>query len=162
MGHASHRVIIDERLREKEFGQLDRLTKTGIERRFPLEAESRTRLGKFYYRPPSGESWCDVILRLRSVLDTVSLHHSGKRVLVVGHQVVVLCMRYLIEGLDEEAILAIDAEVDVANCGVTDYALAEEGAIEGNFELRRYNFVVPLEEQGTPVTAEPDDNAPAK
>jgi hypothetical protein len=30
----------------------------------PEQAEMRTRLGKFYHRPPSGESWCDVILRL--------------------------------------------------------------------------------------------------
>ena len=28
---------------------------------------------------PAGESWCDVILRLRSLLDTVSLHHAGCR-----------------------------------------------------------------------------------
>jgi broad specificity phosphatase PhoE len=55
--------------------------------------------------PPAGESWCDVILRLRSVLDTISLHYRGKRVLIVGHQVVVLCLRYLLENMDEQTIL---------------------------------------------------------
>ncbi|MDQ2667250.1 MAG: histidine phosphatase family protein, partial [Gemmatimonadota bacterium] len=96
-------VIVDERLREKEFGILDRLTRIGIEQRFPEQAEMRARLGKFYHRPPGGESWVDVILRLRSVVDTISLHHSGpgKRVLIVAHQVIVLCFRYLLEGLDE-------------------------------------------------------------
>lgn len=34
--------------------------------------------------------------------------------LIVAHQVVVLCMRYLLERLDERKILAIDAEADVA------------------------------------------------
>ena len=79
---------------------MDRLTRTGIEQLHPEQAEFRKLLGKFYHRPPGGESWCDVILRLRSALDTISLHHSGCRVLIVGHQVVVLCMRYLLGGPD--------------------------------------------------------------
>jgi probable phosphoglycerate mutase len=78
-------LTIDERLREKEFGILDRLTRLGIEQRHPELAASRQLVGKFYYRPPAGESWCDVILRLRSVLDTISLHHGGKHVLIVAH-----------------------------------------------------------------------------
>ena len=35
-------------------------------------AEFARLLGKFYFRPPAGESWCDVILRLRSVLETLA------------------------------------------------------------------------------------------
>src|SRR4051794_14114212 len=105
-------LIIDERLREKELGILDRLTQTGLGELQPQQAELRRRLGKFYHRPPGGESWCDVILRLRSALDTISLYHAGQRVLVVCHQVVVLCFRYLLERLDEETLLAIDAEAD--------------------------------------------------
>ncbi len=151
-------VIVDERLREKEFGILDRLTRIGIEQRFPEQAEMRTRLGKFYHRPPGGESWCDVILRLRSVVDTISLHHSepGKRVLVVAHQVIVLCLRYLLEGLDEAQILAIDREGDVANCGVTAYGLSGDESPKAALKLREYNFVAPLEQAGAPVTSRPD------
>jgi 2,3-bisphosphoglycerate-dependent phosphoglycerate mutase len=92
----AHRPTPDERLREKEFGILDRLTTPGIVAQFPDQAEFRRLLGKFYHRPPGGESWCDVILRLRSALDTLSLHHAGRRVLIVSHQVVVLCLRYLL------------------------------------------------------------------
>jgi 2,3-bisphosphoglycerate-dependent phosphoglycerate mutase len=155
-------VVLDERLREREFGVLDRLTHAGIRQRFPDQAEARTRLGKFYHRPPGGESWCDVILRLRSVLDSVSLHYSsrGSRVLVVAHQVVVLCLRYLIEEMTEAEVLAVDKENDVANCGVTEYtrAAAQHDDSEDNAELRlvTYNFVAPLEREGTPVTASPD------
>jgi 2,3-bisphosphoglycerate-dependent phosphoglycerate mutase len=151
-------TIIDERLREKEFGMLDRLTRLGIEQRFPEQAALRFRLGKFYYRPPGGESWCDVILRLRSALDTLSLHHSGsdKRVLIVAHQVIVLCVRYLLEGLTEEQILAIDRAADVANCGVTTYSMNYDRGEDGELQLRAYNFVAPLEEAGAPVTTSPD------
>ncbi len=148
--------VVDERLREKEFGVLDRLTRTGIERHHPDQAEFRRILGKFYHRPPGGESWCDVILRLRSALDTMSLHYDGCRVLVVAHQVVVLCLRYLLEQMTEEQILAIDAQADVANCAVTEYRLDAGRGPHGGLVLHRYNFVAPLEEAGAPVTAEPD------
>ena len=148
--------VADERLREKEFGILDRLTRWGIERDHPEQAELRSFLGKFYHRPPGGESWCDVILRLRSALDTISLHHGGRRVLVVGHQVVVLCMRYLLEEMDEDGILAVDSEGDVANCGVTEYGFDPAMGQHGGLRLMRYNFTAPVEREGTPVTAEPD------
>ncbi len=143
----------DERLREREFGVLDRLTASGVAELFPEQAQARRLLGKFYHRPPGGESWCDVILRLRSALDTLSLHHAGKRVLIIGHQVVVLCLRYLLEQMDEAEVLAIDARGDVANCGVTEYRLAADGR---RLDLVRYNFTAPLRETGAPVTSAPD------
>jgi broad specificity phosphatase PhoE len=155
-------LIIDERLREKEFGILDRLTRLGIEQRHPQLADARGRIGKFYFRPPAGESWCDVILRLRSVLDTISLHHSRKRVLIVAHQVVVLCMRYLLENLDEARILAIDAEGDLANCAVTEYDADSLSGSGRGLALKRYNFVAPLEKEGAPVTSAPDMNVAAR
>jgi broad specificity phosphatase PhoE len=155
---------IDERLREKEFGVLDRLTRYGIAERHPDQAEFRRLLGKFYYRPPGGESWCDVILRLRSALDTISLHHSGpdKRVLIVAHQVIVLCLRYLLEGMTEEQILSIDKAADVANCGVTAYTINPEVGRDGELQLRSYNFVAPLEAAGAPVTTRPDPPVAAR
>lgn len=153
---------VDERLREREFGILDRLTRAGIVQRFPDQAEARARLGKFYHRPPGGESWSDVILRLRSLLDTVSLHHAqpGSRVLIVAHQVVVLCLRYLIENMTETQVLAVDRSNDVANCGVTEYRLSTARTPgvqdDASLELVTYNFVAPLENEGTPVTSRPD------
>jgi len=151
------RLIVDERLREKEFGILDRLTRLGIEADHPEQAEFRRLLGKFYHRPPGGESWCDVILRLRSALDSLSLHHRDRRVLIVAHQVVVLCFRYLIENLTEREVLEIDAEGDVANCSVTEYAQGPKG-----LKLVRYNLTAPLEDEGTPVTAAPDRKVAAR
>jgi len=150
-------AVVDERLREKEFGVLDRLTSIGIAAQYPEQAEFRRILGKFYHRPPGGESWCDVILRLRSLIDTLSLHYPGRRVLIVGHEVVVLCMRYLLENLDEERILAINRQGDMANCGVTEYVYQDGGhSKEGSLVLVRYNETAPLREHGAPVTTAPD------
>lgn len=148
--------ISDERLREKEFGVLDRLTAHGIRAHHPEQAEFRRLLGKFYHRPPGGESWCDVILRLRSAVNTLSLHYAGRRVLIVAHQVVVLCLRYLLENMDEEQILAIDREGELANCSVTEYRFDPQGGKDGRLMLERYNFIAPLQSAGAAVTAEPD------
>jgi broad specificity phosphatase PhoE len=148
-------VGIDERLREKEFGILDGLTTSGVASVYPDQAEFRRILGKFYHRPPGGESWCDVIFRLRSLMDTIALHYAGRRVMIVAHQVVVLCLRYVIENLTEEEILAIDHQGDVANCSVTEYRFDPEGPQGGALKLVRYNDVVD-HEGSAPVTAEPD------
>jgi broad specificity phosphatase PhoE len=150
------RTIIDERLREREFGVFDRLTTVGIRERFPEEAAHRARLGKFYHRPPGGESWADVILRLRSMLNTINLHYCDRRVLVVCHQVVVLCMRYILEELDEEAILKIDKQAEVLNCGICAYGFNPDADGLCTPELAMWNHGAPLEQEGAPKTSAPD------
>lgn len=146
----------DERLREKEFGLLDRLTKAGIRHKYPELSEQRAHVGKFYFRPPGGESWCDVLLRLRSVLDTLTREHRRQRVLIVAHQVIVNCLRYLLERMNEAQIMAIDREADVPNCSVTSYEFDAKVGRAGKLVPRLVNFVAPLEEAGAPVTAAPD------
>ena len=152
---------LDERLREKEFGILDRLTRFGIQQQHAKLHEQRTHVGKFYFRPPGGESWCDVILRLRSLQEMVTREYAGQRVLVVAHQVIVNCMRYLIEHMTEQEILDIDRQGDVPNCAVTIYRAhaADEGRTDKAMHLVQANFLAPLRDAQTPVTREPDASA---
>ncbi|MFF2552108.1 histidine phosphatase family protein [Nocardia sp. NPDC058058] len=96
-------VRVDERLRDRDIGTLQGLTDRGWNRRYPDERLRRERLGRFYYRPPGGESWTDVALRLRTLLPELSGH-----VLVFAHDIVVVMTRYILEGLDEQAILGIE------------------------------------------------------
>ncbi|HVE74662.1 MAG TPA: histidine phosphatase family protein [Mycobacteriales bacterium] len=145
-------AVLDERLREREFGLLDGLTRRGITALYPEEAQRRSRLGKFYHRPPGGESWSDVLLRLRGALDDIRRECPDERVLIVAHQVVVLLVRCVVERLTEAEILAIDAAGDVANCSVTSYRRGPDGLLV----LQQYNEVTALVEQDEPVTSEPD------
>ena len=149
-------ICCDERLREKEFGILDGLTHMGVSAAHPEQHRFRALLGKFYHRPPGGESWCDVILRLRSLMDTVSLHYSGRRVMIVAHQVVVLCLRYILENMDEAQVLAVDRQGDVANCSITEYRFDPAAGKRGGLALARYNVTAPMEAEAARVTSAPD------
>ena len=116
-------VRLDERLRERDLGSFDGLTGKGYAEMYAEEAERRKRTGKLYYRAPGGESWCDVALRVRSLLSTMREDHADERVLVVTHQAVVMCFRLVLEGLDEATLLAVDEESPLANCSLTRYDL---------------------------------------
>lgn len=122
-------LVRDERLRERDLGVLDGMTGIGIREELPHEAERRAAVGKLYYRPPGGESWTDVALRVRSVLSDIRQDYEGQRVWVFTHQAVIMSFRLVLEGLDEQQLLEIDREVPLANCSLTTYR-DREGALE--------------------------------
>jgi 2,3-bisphosphoglycerate-dependent phosphoglycerate mutase len=115
------RLIIEERLREIEFGSMDGLTPQGFKEKFPEEWARREREGKYWYRPPGGESRPDVALRVHSFLGTLTRDYRKKSVLVVCHSVVVLIFRRLLERWGEEEYMKTDREADVLNCSMTAY-----------------------------------------
>ena len=143
------KVRTDERLRDRELGILDRLTRLGVDTRFPEEAERRLWLGKLYYRPPGGESWADVALRLRSVLDELNSLGTGHRVMLVCHDAVILLFRYVLEGMNEQEILDLAAGTSVLNASITRYVRPSG---EGPWTLESFNVADHLAEQGVAVT----------
>lgn len=146
------RVRTDERLRERDFGSFDGMTGAGIREQFPDEARRRDLLGKFYYRPPGGESWADVALRIRSLLATEALRHDCARLLIVAHQAVIMVVRYVLEELTEQELLAVDREEQVANASITRYERADDGELV----LTEFNAVDHLVADHEKVTEEPD------
>ena len=155
LARADGSFVVDERLREKEFGVLTGLTRSGIAARHPAEFELRMLFGKFYHRPPGGESYCDVIMRLRSVLGTITREYgAGERVLVVCHSVVVMCFRYLLERMTEDELLEEDRTNEVLNCSVTSYQYDAAAGRRGGGSLRPVlcNDVGPLRRAGVEVS----------
>jgi broad specificity phosphatase PhoE len=140
-------MVVDERLRDRELGVLDLLTGRGVDVRLPSEAARRRRLGKFYYRPPGGEAWTDVLLRLRSLLLQLRLEHPGARVLWFGHEATVLLVRYLAEELDEEKLMTVAHSVSIANCSISSWRRSGTG-----WQPERFNHVSHLHVEGTPPT----------
>ncbi len=145
---AARLVAVDERLRDRELGVLDLLTTKGVQARYPLEAERRRWLGKFYHRPPGGESWADVVLRVRSVLRDLDDVADGTRALVVCHDALVLSFRYVCEALGEAQVLDIGATTPVLNVSLTQLVRRSDRT----WSLARFNDVRHLEGTDVPVT----------
>jgi len=143
-------VMVDERLRDRELGVLDLLTSRGVQARFPDEARRRARLGKFYYRPPGGESWADVLLRLRSLIGEL----SAARVVLFAHEATVFLIRYLVEGLDEAALMEIAHRTTIANCSISSWRRTN-----GLLTPEAFNDVSHLPAEGAPVTRQEDVHA---
>lgn len=143
-------VTYDERLRDRELGILDLLSTGGVLARFPQEAQRRQHLGKFYYRPPGGESWADVALRVRAVLGDLRRDHPDGVVLLFTHDVVVQMIRYVIEDLTEADIVQVSREVLIANASVSAW---ERGA-DGRLRTQVFNDVNHLVAEGAPPTHE--------
>lgn len=146
---------LDERLRDRELGILDLLTSAGVDARFPDEAQRRNWLGKFSYRPPGGESWADVALRLRSVLRDIDDENDGKRVAIVCHDAVIMLIRYICEQLSEAELLDIASSTSVRNASITRL-MRPEG--KGRWALESFNAVDHLESGGAPVTEHAGDD----
>ena len=98
-----------------------------------------------------------MILRLRSVLDMLTREHRGERVLVVAHQVIVNCLRYLLERLDEAADPRDRPRSPTCRTAASPRTSSTRSAgRHGKLVLQLENFVSPLREAGAPVTAAPD------
>lgn len=145
-----HELVLDERLRERDLGVFDGLTSAGIRSEYATEADRRSRIGKFYYRPPSGESWCDVTLRVRSLLADLREGYADRRVWLFTHQAVIMSFRYVLEDLTEQELLEIDVTTDLPNCSMTSYR-----AGEGGVDLVRFADTTAVDQAQTPRTAEP-------
>lgn len=143
-------VLFDERLRERDLGLLDGMTSTGIRARFPDEVTRRDKLGKFYYQPPQGESWCDVVLRVRSLLQDLRHGYDDARLWLFSHQAVIMSFRYVLEGLSEEELLEIDREVQIPNASMTSYRREGEA-----FELVHFADTSAVDDVDAEVTEEP-------
>ena len=143
---------LDERLRDRDLGVLDLLTSAGVDAKFPEEAERRRWLGKFYYRPPGGESWADLALRIRTLITDLDRIEDGNRVLVVCHDAMILIFRYVCEGLSEEEVLEIARSALVRNASVTRLSRSSG---EGEWEIDGFNEAPHLEAHGAPVAEQP-------
>lgn len=123
-GFANCRIAftLDTRLAPKAFGVLEGLTRTGVAERFPQLAAQRERVGRFHFRPPGGESRCDVVMRVHRLLADLIGRSAGERVLLVTHQIVINALDYLLHAGRDDA-LASDADGWVPNARLYGFAL---------------------------------------
>ena len=143
-------VVYDERLRERDLGVFDGLTGRGIRAEYADEAARRRKVGKFYYQPPSGESWADVVLRVRSLLADLRLGFDDARVWMFSHQAVIMSFRYVLDGLTERQLLDLDGSTRLANVSVSRWARPD-----GELELVTFGDTGIVDARDSEVTKEP-------
>jgi 2,3-bisphosphoglycerate-dependent phosphoglycerate mutase len=151
LGERPAQVVVDERLRDRELGILDGLTRLGVHRRHPEEAERRRRLGKYYHRPPGGESWADVSLRLRSFLRD-ALATPADSGLVVAHDAVIMLLMGLLLRMSERDLLDFADGHTVLNASVTRLDRDGDG-----WRLVAFSDVAHLRREGADVTVHAGD-----
>jgi broad specificity phosphatase PhoE len=149
-------VVFDERLRERDLGLFDGLTGQGIKDQHGDEAARRSKVGKFYYQPPSGESWADVVLRVRSLLADLRHGFEDERVWMFSHQAVIMSFRYVLEGLSEERLLEIDRTSSLGNVSVTRWVRSD-----GDLDLDVFGDTSIVDAAEADVTREPSVNEQA-
>ncbi|MFE3449401.1 histidine phosphatase family protein [Nonomuraea sp. NPDC059194] len=129
-------VRVDARLRDREWGELRHYNLTAIEQRFPEEAARLLAEGEYGYRPPGGESFGDVAVRLRHFLGDLRASAEGRRVLIVAHDSVVLILRHVIEESPDTALAGVHVHAPIMNASVSTWA-----ARDGRLELLAFNEV---------------------
>lgn len=109
--------LVDHSLRDKESGIFDKLSVAGMKGLYPNEWGLRQKLGKFSHRPPGGESWFDVMIRMQEFMEK----WSGKfnDILVFTHDVPILVAIMLAHGLTVDEILDYQKTSPVENGSIT-------------------------------------------
>jgi len=111
-------------LTERDWGDLDSLPEDMKEEKFG-EAMKMRITEPFFWRPPNGESFADLCLRLDRVLATLHRECSDKRVIIVCHGEVMRAFRVLIERMSQqkfkESYLSKEKEEGIFNCEILHY-----------------------------------------
>lgn len=132
---------IESRLREKDHGAVNFLSKEEIKRFFPHEHERREREGKLLYRALGGESWYDVKdLRVGSFLNSAYRDYSDGNILVVAHSIVITCFRMKLERLGESEILELIKKEPIDNCGIVVFEPDDEDS-NRHLALKEWNTI---------------------
>jgi broad specificity phosphatase PhoE len=92
-----------------------------------------------------------VVLRLRSLTRDLREQWPGGRVVLFGHEAIVLLLRYHLEGLSEDELMAAAGGTSIANGSVTSWR-----AGDGRLRLERFNAVDHLRAAEAPVTQQED------
>jgi broad specificity phosphatase PhoE len=109
-------------LRERDAGWAYDMTTAEAQTAFPwLQAYWET-FGRFFARPPGGESLADVAERVYLFLNMLFRERGGQRVLVVTHGGTIRAFRYLLERWTYDEFLERWSSEPVPNCAVTSYA----------------------------------------
>lgn len=114
----------DFNLTERDWGDMDICSEEEREVKFGAELRRR-QVEPFFWRPPGGESFAQLCLRVDRVLDTLHRVGAGKRVIIVCHGEVMRAFQVRLERLSQarfKNLVFSNLPADrIHNCQVTHY-----------------------------------------
>jgi len=116
--------LCDFYLTERDWGELDICPENEREEKFGADLRRRE-IEPFFWRPPNGESFAQLCLRIDRVLDTLHRECADKRVLIVCHGEVMRAFQVRIERMSQvrfkELILSKNPQDSIHNCQIVHY-----------------------------------------
>jgi len=99
-GNIKAKIVVDERIREIEAGDMDKRTIEEWKQQFD-------RKDRFYDNPHNGESEADVEKRFLDFLNDVAKKHKGKNIIIVTHGALLRLAEKYFKNLRENEIFAL-------------------------------------------------------
>ena len=138
----------DFNLRERDWGELDRVSVEERDKSFSDAMEKRE-IDSFYWTPPNGESLAQLCLRIDRVFQTLHRECSGKNVLIVCHGEVMWAARVILERLSQPRFHELDKSKNpkdrMHNCQVLHYTRIDPDRSDGTLGpyLNRMRSICP-------------------
>lgn len=111
-------------LTERDWGELDNCPESERAEKFS-DALARREVEPFFWRPPNGESFAQLCLRVDRVLHTLHRECSDKRVLIVCHGEVMRAFEVRLERMPQERfkelVFSDVSEDRIHNCQILHY-----------------------------------------
>lgn len=123
LGGPDFRWLIDDRLKERDWGSYGAVPAREREAKFPYTDKQR-QLSPWYAHMDGGESLAtDVFARVRDFLGTLHRERAEQRVIVVTHGEFMWTARYVLERMLPEEWQALDSDSSnrLRNCAMLEY-----------------------------------------
>ncbi len=132
----------DIRLSERDMGLIYGMHRQEIVDKFTEVAKQREKTESFLFRPPSGESCADVMIRIDRFLSDICYEQCQKNILVISHLLPILLSRMILDNYGYPTYIpSISNGERPSNCSMTIYEPAND-----KLKLRGYNLTDHLNE----------------
>ncbi|MBP6949151.1 MAG: phosphoglycerate mutase family protein [Candidatus Pacebacteria bacterium] len=139
--------IVDTRITERDWGDLDRMTETERNEKFG-EVIAMREVEPFFWAPPNGETMNDVTIRNRDFID--SLHRAEKaNIIAVCHGEIAKNLRMILFGYTPmeyaEMEFSKDSTRRIHNCQIDHYTRRNPKTFELSDRLEWFRYYRPAE-----------------